>query len=150
MIASYYTLMEHFTELVVPNDMIEWWWVKDITDHTWEIRRLRRFKVLFVERQRDQAHQNRQAYAMVGVDENDETPWVPMSDSEKDSAGFFMYLINPYKGVDKLIVSAELIVRRRHTLREMERRRETLAKRLRKASNEIVDGEVVELPQAAE
>jgi hypothetical protein len=45
----YYTLMDHFTKLVEPTNMIEWWWVKDITDHTWEIRRLRRFKVLFVE-----------------------------------------------------------------------------------------------------
>jgi hypothetical protein len=79
----YYTLMKHFTDLVEPNDMIEWWWVKD-----------------------------------------------------------------HYKGVDKLIASAEL--RRDHTLRETARRRETLAERPRKASDEIVDGEAVELPQAAE
>jgi hypothetical protein len=79
----YYTLMKHFTDLVEPNDMIEWWWGKD-----------------------------------------------------------------HYKGVDKLIASAEL--RRDHTLRETARRCETLAERPRKASDEIVDGEAVELPQAAE
>ena len=35
------------------------------------------------------------------------------------------------------------------TLREIERRREILARRLRKASNEIVSGELAELPRAA-
>jgi len=32
-----------FAKIVEPKDMIEWWWVKDITDYSWEIRRLRRF-----------------------------------------------------------------------------------------------------------
>ena len=45
----YKNLMGQFAKLVEPKDMIEWWWVKDITDHSWEIRRLRRFKVLFIE-----------------------------------------------------------------------------------------------------
>ena len=41
----YGTLMEHFAKLIKPADIIEWWWAKDMTDHTWEIRRLRRFKI---------------------------------------------------------------------------------------------------------
>jgi len=146
-------LMSQFTNLVAPKDMIEWWWVKDITDHSWEIRRLRRFKVLFVELRRDQMAHNREMLATVGADEDAEdedaeyVP-VPAPDSEKDSAELFMFLIGPYKNVDKLIASAEL--RRDHTLREIERRREHLARRLRKASDEIIDGELAELPQAAE
>jgi len=55
----YNNLMDQFTRLVEPKDMIEWWWVKDITDHTWEIRRLRRFEVLFVELRRDKVVKNR-------------------------------------------------------------------------------------------
>src|SRR5215471_4232755 len=104
----YYTLMEQFADLVEPKDMIEWWWVKDMTDHTLEIRRLRRFKVLFVELQRDQTHENQKMLATVGLDEDEEPEPVPLPDSEKDSAKFFMYLIDRYKGVDRLIASAEL------------------------------------------
>ena len=48
-VGLYNELMGQFAKIVEPTDMIEWWWVKDITDHTWEIRRLRRFKALFVE-----------------------------------------------------------------------------------------------------
>jgi hypothetical protein len=149
----YDKLMVQFTSLVEPKDMIEWWWVKDITDHSWEIRRLRRFKVLFVELQRDQLVHNRELLATVGPDEDDEDEDVeyvpvPVPDSESDSAELFKYVIDQYKNVDKLVASAEL--RRGHTLREIERRREHLARRLRKASDEIIDGEHAELPQAAE
>jgi hypothetical protein len=142
----YYTLMGQFTKLVEPRDMIEWWWVKDMTDHTWEIRRLRRFKVLFVELQRDQVHQNREMFPTFQLEGEEPEP-VPVPDSEKDSAEFFMCRIDAYKGVDKLVASAEL--RRDRTLREIERRRENLARRLRNASGEMVNGELVALPQAA-
>jgi hypothetical protein len=126
----YYTLMERFAELVEPKDMIEWWWVKDMTDHTWEIRRLRRFKVLFVELGRDEVLFNRRLIA------HGDEKTVP--ESEKDIAEFFKYHINQYKDLDKLIASAE--ARRDRTLREIERRRDDLARRLREASNEIVNG----------
>jgi hypothetical protein len=138
----YYTLMDHFTKLVEPTNMIEWWWVKDITDHTWEIRRLRRFKVLFLELQRDQTRQHREMCARI-----QELEFAIVPDSEKDWADVFMDLIDRYKNVDKLIASAEL--RRDRTLREIERHREILARRLRKDSNEIVDGDLAELPRAA-
>ena len=69
-------------------------------------------------------------------------------DSEKDSAHLFMYRINQYKSVDTLIASAE--ARRAKTLGEIERRREHLARRLRKASDEIIDGEFADLREAAE
>jgi hypothetical protein len=48
--------------------------------------------------------------------------------SEKDSVGLFIHLIDQYKGVEKMIASD----RRNETLREIERRREHLAPRLRK------------------
>ena len=72
----------------------------------------------------------------------------PVPDSEKDLARLLMYRINQYNSVDKLIASAEL--RRARTLREIERRREYLAQRLRKASNDVIDGEFTDLPKAAE
>ncbi len=72
---------------------------------------------------------------------------VPVPDSEKDSAELFLNLINQYKGVDKMIASAER--RRDETFREIERRREHLARRLRKVSDEIIDDKASELAQAA-
>jgi hypothetical protein len=127
--------------------MIEWWWVKDITDHTWEIRRLRRFKVLFVELRRDDMVKAREMFATAGADEDAEYKPVPIPESEKDSAGLFIRLIDQYKGVEKMIASAER--RRDETLREIERRREHLARRLRKASDEVIRGEPDQLRQAA-
>jgi hypothetical protein len=94
--ALYYTLMDHFTKLVEPMDIIEWCWVKDMTDHTWEIRRLRRFKVLFVELQRDQTQGIRDMRHLI---EKQDSSIVP--DSEKDSADVFMDLIDRYKNVDR-------------------------------------------------
>jgi hypothetical protein len=38
-IGLYNELMGQFAKIVEPKDLIEWWWVKDITDHSWEIRR---------------------------------------------------------------------------------------------------------------
>ena len=73
---------------------------------------------------------------------------MPVRDSEKSLAEGLMYRINQYKSVDNLIASAE--VRRAHTLREIERRREYLARLVRKASDEAIDGEFTALPQAAE
>jgi hypothetical protein len=152
-VGLYNELTDQFTKLVEPTDMIEWWWVRDLTDHTWEIRRLRRFKVLFVELKRDEATTTRAMFAMAGrgdEDEDDEAEYVPVPvpDSEKDSAQFFMCRIDECKSIDKLTASAEL--RRDRTLREIERRREHLARRLRKASDEIIHRGPAELPQAAE
>jgi hypothetical protein len=147
-IGLYNELMGQFAKIVEPKDMIEWWWVKDITDHSWEIRRLRRFKVLFIEFGRDMMHLGAKMRATVLADEDDEYEPPPVPDSEKDSAQLFMVRVGEYKRVDMLIASAEL--RRVHTLREIERRREHLARRLRKASDEIIDGEFAALPQAAE
>jgi len=73
---------------------------------------------------------------------------MPVPDSEESSAEVLIYRINQYKSIDSLIASAE--ARRAKTLREIERRREYLARRLRKASDEIIDGEFAALSQAAE
>ena len=145
--SAYYTLMDNFAKLVEPKDMMEWWWVKDTTDHTWEIRRLRRFKVLVVELQRDIAVEKGEILATGWGNEDAEYKPLPVPDGEKDSAKFFTFRINEYKNIDKLIESAER--RRDRILREIERRREDLARRLRKASEEVVRGKIVKLDEAA-
>jgi len=144
----YDTLMVQFTKLVEPKDLIEWWWVKDLTDHSWEIRRLRRFKVLFVEVRREKANELPQALASLAQEDNDGAfvP-VPLREEEQFSAELFFYMVDKYKNVDKLIASAE--ARRNAALREIGRRREHLARRLREASDQMIDGKVTTLPKAA-
>ena len=85
--------------------------------------------------------------ATVGVHEDTEYEPAPVPDSEKDSADLFIYVIDKYRGVEKMITSAER--RRDETLREIERRRAHLAPRLRKASDEIIADGPRELAQAA-
>ena len=84
----YNNLMDQFSRLVEPKDMIEWWWVKDITDHTWGIRRLRRFEVLFVELRRDKVVDNRKHWNTLG--ENVKYVPVPAPDGKKDAGKMFL------------------------------------------------------------
>jgi len=34
-VGAYNKLLDQFAELVEPRDVLEWWWVRDVTDHTW-------------------------------------------------------------------------------------------------------------------
>jgi hypothetical protein len=109
-----------------------------MTDHTWEIRRLRRIKVVLPECYNGTLRANIERPAK----SQDEAV-----DHEKEAAHLLSGIIRHYTAVDKLIASAEL--RRDRTLREIERRRETLARRLHKASEEVVRGKIVKLDEAA-
>jgi hypothetical protein len=41
----YWNCMQQFINCVEPQDVIEWLWVKDVVDLSWEILRLRRLKI---------------------------------------------------------------------------------------------------------
>jgi hypothetical protein len=45
----YRAQFDEIARCIDPNDAIEWLWVRDIADLDWEIRRLRRFKIGYVE-----------------------------------------------------------------------------------------------------
>ena len=47
--SDYESLFGYMADCVKPTDVIEWLWLKDVVDHTWEIRRLRRFKRQLIE-----------------------------------------------------------------------------------------------------
>jgi hypothetical protein len=110
---AYEKLCVEIAKSVGPSDIIEWLWTKDICDHSWEIRRLRHFKVRAV----------------------------------KD-AHWFSTAVKDYSRIDTVLASAES--RRNAVLREIERRRESVASRLRKASDEAIDGEFTESDPASE
>ena len=120
-------------------------------------------KTLFVEVRRKELHERQEIDAILKEDlsrhaqelstddeeeEEEEEAWnpVPVPDSETDSAALLMRLIKEYAAVDKLVASAES--GRIRTLREIERRRNDLAERLRKASDEIIDKAAATLSNA--
>src|SRR5215831_4959383 len=49
----YWDMLDRFAEFVEPKNIIEWLWVKDIVDLCWEIARLRRYRALLIERERE-------------------------------------------------------------------------------------------------
>jgi hypothetical protein len=125
-------------QAVRPADIIEWLWLKDIVDYTWEVRRLRRIKSQLIERHHDQLRRElieRHVQAGKPVPKK-------ITIGEFTTVGFFVEELDNYERIDALLAAAEgrLIA----LLREIDRRRDGLASRLRKASDDIVDGEFTE------
>jgi hypothetical protein len=110
---AYEKLCVEIAKSVGPADIIEWLWIKDICDLSWEIRRLRQFKVRVVQNE----------------------TWLGTA-------------VRSYGRIDTVLASVES--RRNAVLREIERRRESVASRLRKASDDIIDGEFTESNPASE
>lgn len=170
--SQYRSLLDQIAKCAKPKDVIEWLWVRDIVDLSWEIRRLRRFKVLIIECARQKRISD------FGVNRDGPVPAIcvtvdgrPISDfdsvdsqliprvdqplskkkvkktrkrkpklnADSDSASLFQECISDYQCVDRLIAAAE--VRRNAALYEIETRRDSLARRLRKATDEIIDAE---------
>ena len=50
---TYWKCMERVIQCVEPQDIIEWLWLKDVVDLSWEILRLRRLKIDLVEIDRE-------------------------------------------------------------------------------------------------
>jgi hypothetical protein len=72
---------------------------------------------------------------------------VPVPDSEKDTAGLVMNAMEETQRVDRHIASLEMRFNR--TLREIDRRRAGLARRLREGSKAMVDAGAEEWKAAA-
>jgi hypothetical protein len=45
----YFLLLRTIAQQTAPKNAIEWLWVKDVVDLTWEIRRLRKFRTALIE-----------------------------------------------------------------------------------------------------
>jgi hypothetical protein len=155
----YWDVFDRFAEFVDPKNIMEWFWVKDIVDLSWEIARLRRYRAQQIERARD----NKNAaieYAREHADErglslDPPTPAqiearqnAPRLDTEADSASLLMSDLDTYETIDKLLMSAEL--RRDRILRELDFRRERIAPLLRKKSDELIDASADAVPLATE
>src|SRR6476660_2119417 len=157
----YRDMLDRFVGSVEPRNVIEWLWVKDIVDLSWEIARLRRYRVLLIERERESKNAEID-YAREHADDRN-LSWIdrlkrqpiealrnaPRLDTEADSAGLMILkYLGTYESVDKLLMSAEL--RRDRILRELDFRRERIAPLLRKTFDELSDARADAVPLAAE
>jgi len=151
----YWNCMERVVKCVEPQDIIEWLWLKDVVDLSWEILRLRRLKIDLVEIDRED-----QNATIEWEREHADEPYVdllgrstpptpaqieacknkPLLDTQTDSAKLLFKHIEEYEGIEKLLTSAEL--RRDRILREIDLRRDHMGQRLRAASDELLDAQV--------
>jgi len=154
--------MKRFAECVEPQDVIEWLWLKDVVDLSWEILRLRRLKIDLVEIDRqdknatiewerqhaDEPYIHFATGALIRRDPEDieARKNKPLLDTEADSAELLFRHIDKYEQIEKLLTSAEL--RRDRILREIELRRDHMGRRRRAASDELLDAQV-EAPRIA-
>ena len=156
----YWDMFDRFAEFVDPKNIIEWLWLKDIVDLSWEIARLRRYRALLIERERESKNAEIDYAREHPGDRNpswldrlkrpqiEELRNAPRLDTEADSASLLIYYLRQYETIDKLLTSAEL--RRDRILRELDFRRERIAPLLRKISDEVIDASADAVPVAAE
>jgi hypothetical protein len=135
----YNKLWLEIAKSIGPTDFIEWLWIKDILDLSWEIRRLRGFKAGLVQKCR----RDRIELINRGMRKGDSAA-IEELETEAGVASMFVEDLSRYERIDDLLASQES--RRNAVLREIERRRESVASRLRKASDDIIDGEFTDAP----
>jgi hypothetical protein len=157
----YRDMLDRFAQSVAPRNIIEWLWVKDIVDLSWEIARLRRYRAQQIESERESKNAGIE-YVREHADdpdvysEYDLTPAeieerrnAPRLDTEADSAALLILEhLDTYETIDKLLMSAEL--RRDRILRELDFRRERIAPLLRRTSDELIDASADAVPLATE
>ena len=147
----YLKLAVQFANDVRPNDFIEWFLVKDVLDLTWEILRLRQMKAECVEITRDQLVEGWLKAANIkaaNFDVNKTSPELKaFLNGGRITARAFLGALPYYERIEYLLAGAE--GRRAAVLREIDRRRDSLAFRMRVASDRIIDGELASHRPAA-
>ena len=167
--AAYEALRSKFFISVAPTDIVEEMWLNDCVDLTWEILRLRRLKSkrlsYFVRKKvidevkyyyeaddRDQLTEEWHQREPVTVASVQGVLQRNGLDEETVTANELFYNKESFEKIERLIAGLES--RRNIMLREIDRHRDTLARRLRETSRDITDAEFEEVPagklQAAE
>ena len=156
---EYAHLFRETVDAIRPVGAIEWFWVQDIALYRWEIRRLRAFKRDIIEHQRSvradklamdafvqkqkAENPNFHAYSEYFIRQGSIDPELkpqltPKLDTELDTAVAFSESIDRVDKVERQIASLEH--RLRITLREIELRREIIARRSREAPDNLIEG----------
>ena len=158
--AAYAALLKQVRDGVAPDGVIEDIWVRDVVDITWEILRQRRFKALTIKSARITALRAI-LDPHVGYYEAEKLAkkWeAGEAQAEKEVAANLMRLkltmddvnarayalkLDAIERMDRMIAQAE--ARRNLVLREVERRRDALARRLRDSVADVQDAEFTEV-----
>jgi hypothetical protein len=136
--AVYWKLGLAMAEAVQPADPIEWMYLKDVVDYTWEIRRLRKYQVQLVGIQEEKfLRQAREVFQPKDMRQWEE--YIAMGHGETDA---FLKGLESFESINRLLDVAES--RRTAALNEIASYRKTFAPRLRKASDDIIEGEFIE------
>jgi hypothetical protein len=158
---AYDALLAQVSAIVKPLDILEEFWVRDTVDLQWEVLRYRRHKTNLMATKKFEAfnrfhplyHDVRQYFPDYGDEEFEQlvTNWLNQDISKKAneafaSAGLTMDVVmamtllenlDAIARIDGMIAMAE--ARRNAALRELERHRATLARRLRHAVEQVED-----------
>jgi len=137
----YSNLLSAIADDVKPEGVIEWLWLKDLVLQTWEIQRCWAFKKCIIERRRE-AHKHTNDTFLTILPESEQTARArrfisPSLNTETESARAFSESIDVLEKLTHQIASLER--RRDNTLREIELRREILARRPKEASHKLVE-----------
>ena len=124
---EYWALVRQFIKHVSAKAIIEWIWLKDVVDLTWEIWRLRRLRAAFIRRLPAWAE-----YEQALLAEDGES--VSEIDTEESASQRLVGSMIVYQPLDKVLASAEL--RRDRIFAQVEFH---VAQRLREAA-EMVEG----------
>jgi hypothetical protein len=163
---AYDAMHDQVREAVAPTDVIEEIWVRDIVDLVWETLRLRRLRAKLIDAARGRALWKLLEDLGVGyTDRNDLVgKWVNRQvgarkevDKLLKKAGFdadtivartLAARIDDVEPIDRMIMQGE--TRRNAVLREIDRRREAVARRLKDAVAEIEDAEFEDVSHGQE
>ena len=159
---NYNQLYDRVRRTVLPEDTIEEIWVRDVVDLTWEILRLRRLKAKLMDAAASQGLEN--ILDTLGTNFITRGKLIESwasgdTDAKKDvdhllkKAGFDKATIeaqtlsarlDDFDRIDRLIMQSE--GRRNAVLREIDRHRDTVARRMRDALADIADAEFEDVP----
>ncbi|MFN3350027.1 hypothetical protein [Pseudorhodoplanes sp.] len=156
---AYHALQDQVRNLVKPVDLIEQFWIRDVVDLIWEIGRLRRLKAKLMSAS---AHKGLHEILkpITGYDADDLVEgWAAgdrtvvkkvngllakaQIDTEAIMAQTLLVEIDPIERIERMIAGAES--RLSAVLREIDRRRDQVAARLRHAVAAIEDAEFQEV-----
>lgn len=163
--SAYEALKGQIRAAVAPNDVIEEIWVRDVLDLLWETMRLRRLKAKLMQaaahegldkllrpltgmlepQDLSKAWARRDASSVKKVDALLQQAGL---DQEAIAAQTLAVKLDAFERIDRMIMQTE--ARRNMILREIDRHRDVLARRLREASAMIEDAEfaVIGAPEA--
>jgi hypothetical protein len=131
--AEYDQLICSIAEAIEPTNAIEWMWVKELADTTWEVRRAQRARTKLIEASLTAEGIVRRQFG-----------W---DDEELGMAEGYQIGIRSMKSLDRMIEATKS--RRDAVLREIERRRFEIAKRLKLESLELNMPERRDAPDAS-